>query len=255
MKTNRTRDLLSKGKTALGTMIGECASPEVVRTLARAGFDFVIVDNEHAPFSLEDDSRMYRAARTTAMDLLVRVPDAQYHLIARTLDAGADGIMAPRIETPEQARLVVDSVKYPPVGRRGAAHRAIHTDNEPVPLGDYTQHLNANTMVIAQLETRAAIDRADEILAVEGIDVALIGPADLSVSLGVPGEIEHPLMEEYIGTVVAAAERAGVASGIHWGDAAVVRKWMERGMRCIMYSSEMNFLAAGARAAVAEMRS
>ena len=254
MKTNRTLALLREGKTVLGTMIGECGSPEVVRTLARAGFDFVIIDNEHAPFDLEADSRLYRAARTTEMDLLVRVPDAQYHLIARTLDAGADGVMVPRIETVEQAREVVAAVKYPPMGRRGAAHRAIHTDQEPVPLGEYTAHLNANTMIIAQLETRAAIDRADEILAVKGLDVALIGPADLSVSLGVPGQVEHALMEEYVGKVVAAAERAGIASGIHWSGAAFLRKWRDRGMRCIMCSSEMGFLADGARAVVADMR-
>ena len=253
MKTNRTRQLLRAGQMALGTMIGECASPEVVRTLAHAGFDFVVVDNEHAPFDLETNSRLYRAARTTEMDLLVRVPDAQYHLIARTLDAGADGVMVPRIETPDQARLVIEAVKYPPLGRRGCATRAIHTDLEPVSLAAYIEHLNANTMIILQLETRAAIDRADEILAVEGADVALIGPADLSVSLGVPGEIEHPLMEQHIGKVVAAAARAGVASGIHWGGDAV-KKWRDRGMRCLMYSGEMGFLAAGARAAVAEMR-
>jgi len=254
MKTNRTLALLREGKTALGTMIGECGAADVVGTLARAGFDFIIVDNEHAPFSLEDNARMYRAAKAVGIDLLVRVPDAQYHLIARTLDAGADGIMAPRIETPEQARAAIAAVKYPPVGRRGCATRGIHTDLEPVALGAYTQHMNANTMVILQLETRAAIDRADEILAVPGADVALIGPADLSVSLGVPGEIGHALMEQYIGKVVAAAERAGVASGIHWGDAGVVKKWRDRGMRCLMYSSEMGFLSGGARAAVAEMR-
>jgi len=254
MKANRTLRLLREGRTVLGTMIGECSSAEVVRTLAGAGFDFIIVDNEHAPFTLEDNARMYRAARSVGIDLLVRVPDAQYHLIARTLDAGADGVMAPRIETPEQARQAIAAVKYPPRGRRGCAMRAIHTDLEPVSLGAYTEHLNANTMIILQLETRAAIDRADEILAVEGIDVVLIGPADLSVSLGVPGEIAHPLMEQYIGKVVDAAAHAGVASGIHWGDAGIVKQWRDRGMRCIMYSSEMSFLAAGARAAVAEMR-
>jgi 2-keto-3-deoxy-L-rhamnonate aldolase RhmA len=254
MKTNRTLGLLRAGKMALGTMIGECGAPEVVWALARAGFDFIIVDNEHAPFDLEANARLYRAAKAVGIDLLVRVPDAQYHLIARTLDAGADGVMVPRIETPEQAREVIAAVKYPPIGRRGCATRAIHTDLEPVPLGAYTQHMNANTMVILQLETRAAIDRADQILAAPGADVALIGPADLSVSLGVAGEIAHPLMEQYIGKVVDAAARANAASGIHWGDASIVKKWRDRGMRCITYSSEMSFLAAGARAAVAELR-
>jgi len=254
MKTNRTLALLRAGEMVLGTMIGECALPEVAWTLARAGFDFIIADNEHAPFDLETNSRLYCAARATALDMLVRVPDAQYHLIARTLDAGADGVMVPRIETPEQARAVIEAVKYPPVGRRGAATRAIHTDHQPVSLGQYTDHLNANTMVILQLETRAAVDRADEILAVEGVDVALVGPADLSVSLAVPGEIEHPLMEQYIGKVVDAAAKAGVASGIHWADGRIVKKWRDRGMRCLMYASEMAFLGDGARAASAEMR-
>ena len=254
MKANRTRRLLREGHTVLGTMIGECALPEVVWTLARAGFDFIVVDNEHAPFDLATNAALYRAARATAMEMLVRVPDVQYHLIARTLDAGADGVMVPRIETPEQARQVIEAVKYPPAGRRGCAQRSIHTDLEPISLGQYTDHLNANTMIILQLETRAAIERADEILAVEGVDVALIGPADLSVSLGVAGEIEHPLMEENIGRVLAAAERAGIASGIHWADPAIVKKWRDRGMRCLMYSWEMGFLADGARAAVAEIR-
>jgi 2-keto-3-deoxy-L-rhamnonate aldolase RhmA len=162
--------------------------------------------------------------------------------------------MVPRVETPEQARQVVEAVKYPPVGRRGCATRPIHTDLEPVPLGDFTAHLNANTMIILQLETAAAIERAEEIVAVPGVDVALIGPADLSVSLGVPGEIEHPLMEQAIGRVVEAAARAGVASGIHWMDAAIVNKWRQRGMRCLMYWSEAGFLAAGAQAGAAAIR-
>jgi 2-keto-3-deoxy-L-rhamnonate aldolase RhmA len=254
MRTNHTQRLLREGHTVLGTMIGEWGAPEVVRTLARAGFDFVVVDNEHAPFDLQTNCALYRAARTTAMDMLVRVPDAQYHLIARTLDAGADGVMVPRIETPEQARQVLDAVKYPPIGRRGCATRPIHTDLEPVALGDYAAHLNANTMVILQLETKAAVERADDILGVPGIDAALIGPADLSVSLGVPGEIEHPLMEDHIARVVEAAQRAGVASGIHWANADIVKHWMQRGMRCIMYSWEMGFLTAGAQAAVTEIR-
>ena len=254
MKSNRTKQLLADGQTVVGTMIGEWGALEVVRTLAQAGFDFVIVDNEHAPFSLDCNAQLYRAARTTEMDMLVRVPDAQYHLIARTLDAGADGIMVPRVETPEQAREVVAAVKYPPVGRRGCATRPIYTDLQPVPIKDYVAHLNANTMIILQLETGIACERAEEILAVPGVDVALIGPADLSVSLGVPGEIEHPLMEENIGRVVAAAASAGVASGIHWKVPDIIRKWKARGMRCLMHSGELGFLAAGAKAGVEEIR-
>jgi len=254
MRANRTLQRLRDRQIVVGTMIAECAAPEVVRALARAGFDFVIVDNEHGAFDLEANAGMYRAARTTEMELLVRVPDAQYHLIARTLDAGADGVMVPRVEAAEQARRAVAAIKYPPAGQRGCSQRANHTDQAPEPLREYTEHLNAHTMVIVQIETRAGVERADEIAAVPGVDVALIGPADLSVSLGVPGEIEHPLMEEAIGHVLAAAQRAGAAAGIHWSDAAFVSKWKQRGMRCLMYSTEMGFLADGAQAGAAAIR-
>lgn len=253
MKESTLKSKLAGQQAVVGTMISELACPEVVRALARAGFDFVMVDQEHGPTSLERLAPLYREAAATGVDLLVRVPDAQYHLIARTLDAGADGVMVPRVETVEQAQLAAAATKYPPLGRRGCGQRPLYTGQEPVPVPDYLEHMNRNTTLFVQIESRAALGRLDQILAVPGIDVALMGPADLSISLGVPGQAQDPQMLAAQERLVGTCGRAGVAAGIHWGDRDYLLAAYQAGMRVIMCGNDLGFFASGAARARQEL--
>jgi 2-dehydro-3-deoxyglucarate aldolase/4-hydroxy-2-oxoheptanedioate aldolase len=254
MKTNRAKQLLNSGQVAIGTMIAECRSPEVARVIAAAGFDFFIIDNEHGSYTLQDNIDILRAVRRYDIAGLVRVPQAEYSHIARTLDCGAEGVMVPRVETRETVLAVIDAVKYPPMGRRGYGLRSIHTDFEPTTMPDAIAHMNANTMVIIQIESVQAVEHIDELLSVPGVDVALIGPADLSVSLGRPGQFDHPSCIEAYEAVIAGCQRHGVAASAHVGSAADMLAWHSRGMRCLMVGTDFGLLGEGARRLAQDLR-
>lgn len=253
MRDNRVRAALKRGETVIGTMITEMRSPSIILLMAQVGFDFVFIDMEHTEYNLETVADMLKLARRTNLVPLVRVPDAEYHLIARVLDAGAMGIMAPRVESRETVERVVAAVRYPPLGKRGASTSKGNNDYERTPLGDYVRHANENILCVIQIERRIAVEHIDDLLSVPGVDVALMGPVDLTLSLGAP-DTGDPRVEEATLQVIAAGKRHGIATGTHLRDAAQVKKWGERGMTMLMCSSDQDFLVSAATQTAAALR-
>lgn len=235
-------------------MVSEMWTEEVAYVLAAAGFDFLVVDTEHGSAGTETVQRISRAARGAGIAPLVRVTDISYACIARALDAGALGLMVPHVETAADAREVVRCAKYPPLGERGFGLRGAITEYTGVPVADAIAWSNAETMLMAQVESRRCLDGLEEIAAVPGLDVLLVGPTDLSISLGVPGQFLHPSMQEAYRHVVSVAGRHGIAAGIHPSDIAVVQRGRDLGMRCLMVSSEVRLLLSAARQAVQSLR-
>jgi len=254
LRKNSVKQMLGEGKTIVGTMISEFGSPEVMKILSSAGFDFVLIDTEHAPFSLETVNNLVRVGRAVGLTCIVRVPDTEYHLIARTLDAGAHGLMFPRIETREQLEAAVRASKFPPWGERGYGVRGIITDYQQATVEENIHFLNDDTVMVAQIEKRSAIDDIDNILSVKGVDIALIGPNDLSISLEVPGQLDHPSMREAIRRVIDACNSHGIASGTHVRDMKNLLYWRDQGMRVLTFSTEAGMLMASAKEAVARLR-
>lgn len=244
------KQTLKEGKGVIGTMITEFGAPEIIRMMATSGFDFVFIDTEHSPFTLETVIDMIRVAKPLDLDVLVRVPDAEYHLIARTLDAGAQGVMVPRVESVEQVQRIVDAVKYPPLGQRGFGGRGILTDYKKMPLKERVEEFNKNTIIVLQIERKKAIDNIERLVSIKGVDVALIGPNDLSLSLGIPGEFTHPTMVESIQRVVDACEKFHIASGIHVGDMKTLLHWKDRGMKMLTYSTDAALMISATTEAV-----
>lgn len=253
MIENKLKRLLQTGGTAIGTMVCDTRNPAIARALASTGFDYFILDTEHGSFGLETVSDIMQMARLEGITPLVRVPDFSYPFIARTLDAGAMGVMVPRVKTRAQVEQVVAALKYPPMGERGMMNARTNTDYRGMTIREYGPWANAETMVIVQVETREAVEDIDAILAVPGVDAALMGPADLSVSLGTM-DIEHPKVTEYIQRVVEAAKRRGLPSGTHVGDLDMLKTWRDRGMRLLMYSSDFSLMMTAGAAALKELR-
>ena len=158
MRPNKVRAILSAGGTAFGTMIGEVRSPAIALIFANAGFDFIFVDMEHGAFNLETAADIIRTARLTGMTALVRAPDAQYHLISRLMDAGAEGVMVPRVETREAVETVVSAVRYPPEGVRGLSTSKGHNDYRSAPSLEFIRQANRENLVILQIERRVLQD-------------------------------------------------------------------------------------------------
>ena len=252
---NTLKHLLASGGTAVGTMITDTRTPAIAALLANAGFDFFILDTEHGSFSMETVADLMLVARLSGITPVVRVPDDDYPWIARTLDAGALGIMIPRVRSLEQVQRAARTVKYPPLGERGMSGGRGNTAYRSMQMVDYVKRANEETFLIVQIETREAIEQIDAFLAVPGVDAALMGPNDLSLALGVPGDGEHPLVTAAIQKVVDAAQRRNLPCGTHIRDMQNLKKWRDRGMRLLMYQSDFGFITLAGSAAVAELKS
>jgi 2-keto-3-deoxy-L-rhamnonate aldolase RhmA len=252
---NRAKEALKKGKLLMGTMLADIRQPSIMQILVNAGFDYVIIDNEHGAFGIESIADLSRMARILGLTPVVRVPELTYAHVAQSLDAGAQGIMLPRVVHPNQVHQVLQIMKYPPVGKRGTAMSRGQTDFRSGPLVENMAFANANSLLMVQIETAESLQHLDEIVQIAGVDCLFIGPTDLSISLGVPGQPEAPAVIEAIERVIQRCKAHGVATAIQANDLAYARRWVERGMEIISYSSEIGLLTAAASAGIQSIRS
>lgn len=254
MRFNLVKKFLKEGRLQLGCSSSQVRSPEIVTILAAAGFNWTYIDSEHGGFNIETIQDICRAAVTAGLCPIVRVAELQYALIARALDCGAQGILLPRVESPELLAQAVSWTKFPPLGVRGYGLTATHIGYERATIPEVIAHMNEQTMVVLQIETKLALDRREELLSVHGIDAVMIGPADLSVSLGVPGEFDHPRMIEAIDKIRDSCVAHGVAPGIHMRTLALAKFWKDRGMRFLSCNSETGMLLEKGSEIVAALR-
>jgi 2-dehydro-3-deoxyglucarate aldolase/4-hydroxy-2-oxoheptanedioate aldolase len=253
MRTNLTRERLAKGETAFGCALQVYRSPEICRTFAAAGFDYVFIDLEHGAFDLETAQDMIRAAVESGITPIVRVAELRYSLVARLLDAGAQGIILPRVEDPRRLEEALGWLRYPPVGTRGYGVNATMVGYEARSFGEIIDHLNRNTLAVVQFESVTAFERADELLSVRGMDIAMVGPADLSISLGIPGQFENPLLISTVERLIEQCVRHHVVPGIQMRNTATAKAWAERGMRFVGAGGEHGLLLEKARETVATL--
>jgi len=184
---------------------------------------------------------------------IVRVPDLRYGDIARLLDAGAQGVMIPRIDTADQVEEAIRHIKYPPRGDRGAASVRGATDYHEVPPRELISHMNNETLVIIQIERAQAISNLDAIASVPGVDVLLVGPYDLAIALDAPSTTD-PIVIAAMDQVIAAGQRHGVTTGTHASDPAILKGWHAKGMNMMLCGSDLRFLQNGAKAMLAGLR-
>jgi 4-hydroxy-2-oxoheptanedioate aldolase len=206
------------------------------------GFDLVCIDAEHSALGPRDIESLVRAASVTELPALVRV-GRSVREIQQALDAGASGVVVPGVETADEARLYVQASRYPPVGTRGVGlSRATGYGTR---LAEYVAGANEHVLVVLQLETKAAVVACRDIVHVEGIDVVFVGPGDLAASIGLAvGSAAHA---DAIETILDAAARAGVASGIFCFSPEEVTRWSARGVRFLLTGSDIGFLASTGR--------
>lgn len=251
---NRCKTKLTKGEHVIGTFVVEFRQPAVMQLLANAGFDFVLIDNEHGPFSIETIAELSRAAVNLGLTPIVRIPEATYPHIAQTMDVGAQGLMIPRVTNSDQVRSVIRMLRFPPDGERGNAMSRGLTRFQSGDVSSALRDIQQQTMLVIQVETLPAVETIEEILAVPGVDAALIGPNDLSIALGVPGQTEHPKVKDAIQTTIAACQAAGVCPAIHMPNLDQAAYWAGLGMRMISTGSEAAFIYSGGSNAVKTLR-
>ncbi len=217
----------------LGGCVMDLRSGAVIEAYSDAGLDFVMVDREHTGLNSETILEHIRLARALGLPCVVRVAEASYAELNRTLDQLPDGIFVPRVRTREEVEKIVEMIKYPPLGKRGVGASTC-------PAGRYIgwgsvkkmiTSINDHTMIGIQIETREALENLDEILSVPGIDVAVVGNDDLSTGMGIPGEFASDEYRDAVRRVIKTCQKYGVMPGIAGGDPEWVKYWSEEGMR------------------------
>jgi 2-keto-3-deoxy-L-rhamnonate aldolase RhmA len=205
---------MSRDKRAkLGHFIVEFATPGIGHILKSAGCDFVLFDLEHSGFGFETVKSTLRYFEAAQLPAIVRVPSLEYHHIARAMDMGAEGLMLPMVGNADQARHIVDSMKYHPAGKRGVALQVAHDRYRPGTVTDKFTGANSRSTLFCQIETEEGVENAEAIAAVEGVDALWVGHFDLSVSLGVPGDFDHQKFRDAIERTTAAARKHDKALG------------------------------------------
>ncbi len=254
MRAREIKDALQNKRFVFGTMIRESRSPAIARIMTEAGFDFILIDMEHSVYTLETVADICQQARACDLCTVVRVPCLEGGWVPRLLDAGADGIMCPMVETIEKARKLVELGKYAPLGNRGLGTRIGHTDFKNPAAGEVMATKNQETILIAQIESTLGIQNLEGIVTTKGLDIALVGPMDLSVSMGIPGDMKNPDLLANIDKVIAAAAQAGIASGIHTGNMEFLKSCHRKGMTFIAFSTDINLLIDSGQTAVRKIK-
>ena len=252
MRPNAAKAKLKSGGTIFGCFV-RYPDPGLVEVMSFQPWDFILFDGEHGLLEPRDCENLVRAADVRGMTSMVRVPTNQPATILRLMDTGVQGLHVPWVNSAAEAEAAVRSVKYHPRGQRGLAGVRAADYGQAGSLGDYTQQANAETLVVVQVETAAAVAQAAEIAAVDGIDVVFIGPSDLSQSYGFPGQPQHPAVQAAMDDIIRAAATSTAAVGIMVPNAAAARQWRQRGARYIAIGLEF-VLAPAAREYLAAAR-
>lgn len=254
IRKNNVYELWKTQQPAFGTWITLCPHPRVVGILASAGFDFVIIEMEHTDFSLETVGALAMLARASGITPIVRPPGTvKPHDLTRALDAGAQGLLLPSIENADQLRQLIQATKYYPMGNRPMNLKGPHTDYWAGTPGEIIETLNEQTLTIAMIETRNAIDNLPEILKVEGLNGIMIGPDDLSQDLGIPGDLQNPKLLAAFEEVFAICREHGVPFGLSAQSPEMASRWLQAGATWIPYQNDAAMVLNTARAAVPQL--
>jgi len=241
---NPVKKLLREGKPALGITL-TVGSAEIAAQTATLGFDFLWIEMEHSPITLESLRDMVLATRGLKAVPFARVPVNEIWTAKRVLDAGALGVMFPFTSTPELARQAVAACKYPPRGRRGSG-AGLASFRWAAPQ-NYYDFADENVLVVIIVEEARAVEQIDAIAATPGVDVIFVGTSDLSFSLGCRGNVDHPKVQEALKKVVAAGRAHDKILGAPAGDPGLIQKYMEQGFLFFQTTTELGLMARGAR--------
>lgn len=246
IQENRTKRKLNSGQPAYG-VLSTSADPQMAELFGLAGFDYYMLDAEHGLMDPAQVVDAIRACERVNMTPMVRIGSKDPKIVLQYLDAGVMGVMMPGLETVAEVRMLVDAVKYPPMGKRGMgltrASGYMAVGNEAM---DYINFSNEQTMVIPQFEDAALLDRFEEMISQPGVDAVVIGPRDLSLNMGFPDGPNHPDVQKMIDRVVSMCKKTGVAAGITAGSRADSAKQVTRGATMILAIAQW-VITAGSR--------
>lgn len=243
---NHLKEKLVRGEVAASMMVRLCRGIEIAQIAKTAGFDTLYIDMEHNTLSVGEACQICIAAQAIGITPLVRVPANTPEYIGRVLDGGAMGVITPHIRSADEAREMVKLVKFPPLGERSAAGALPHFQYRSFPAAEAYAAMNAATMLVVMLETVAALEHVEEIIAVDGVDMLLVGSNDMCNEMGITGQYDHPRLREAFARAIAAARAVGKHVGI--GGLAsrndLMTQFVQMGAHYVSTGNDMAFLQA-----------
>jgi len=246
MRNSKVLAKLRNDEPVLSVNLSLAPNPLAIELAGRIGIDAIWIDSEHRPFSQRELSAMLLAGRYADVDCYVRVRKGEgYTSFFRPLEDGAAGIMVPHVKTKEEAEWVAYNAKFPPIGRRGAEVMMPDADLGLVDPLEYVAHANRETFVAIQIEDVEALDDLDGIASVEGLEILFIGPADLTFSMGIPLQLDHPDYQEAVRKIAAAAAKHGKAWGLPVANMAAVAQFADMGARFFNLGGDYGFIRKG----------
>ncbi|MCO6384936.1 HpcH/HpaI aldolase/citrate lyase family protein [Oceanicola sp. 502str15] len=256
MKTNKNPDLfpnvarqkLDAGELAVGLGVRQGRTSDTAMVAKSCGFDWLFIDMEHNSMDLDAAAQMCVSALPTGVTPIVRVPGPESFHATRILDAGAMGVIVPHVDTPDEARRVADICKFPPLGNRSVPGSMPQLGYAAYSQEDCCRLLNESTLIVVMLETEEAIEAADEIAAIDGIDVLLIGTSDLSADMGIHGQFDHPRIRAAYERVIAACRKHGKHPGMGGiYTPTIMQKYVSLGARFLLGGSDLSLLMQAGR--------
>lgn len=253
---NHAKQRLQAGELSLGMGIRQARTVDIALIAQGCGYDWLFIDMEHNSMSVDTAAQICMAALSSGTTPLIRVPGHEHFHASRLLDTGAMGIIAPHVNNRAEAEYVVANCLFPPLGRRSVPGALPQVGFQPYPVGEVVRAINTASLIVAMIETPEGLANVDEIAAVSGIDVLLVGGNDLAIELGLPGQFAHEKMRAAMDIVAGACRRHGKFSGIGGiYDEAIMRRYVEAGARFILSGSDLAFMMAGAKARSTFLRS
>lgn len=245
---NTVKQLLNNGQLAVGMGIRQGRTADTAKVAKACGFDWLFIDMEHNSMGIDNAVQMCVSALDTGVTPIVRVPSHHHFHATRLLDGGAMGVIFPHVDTPEQAREAVLNCRFPPVGNRSIPGGLPQLGFASLSQAESCELFNENLLVVVMLETEQAINNADAIAAIEGVDVLLIGSSDLAASMGIPGNFEHPKIEAAYEAVVAACHKHNKHPGMGGiYENKLMEKYVMKGARFLLGGSDLSFIISAGR--------
>jgi 2-keto-3-deoxy-L-rhamnonate aldolase RhmA len=253
--SNAARERLERGELALGVGIRFARSVEIAKVMKSAGYDWLFLDLEHSTMSLDTASQISVAALDVGIAPIARVPSGDYASATRLLDNGMLGIVIPHVNTADEAKLIVEKLKFPPQGHRSISSSVPQFDYASLPVAELTETLNRASLVIVMLETPEAIENADEIAAVPGVDVLLMGTNDLCAEMGIHGDFGNPRVEEAYRQMIAACRKHGKWAGLGGVyEEPLMRRYIEMGTTLVLCGADLSFMLGAAKGRATVLR-
>jgi 2-keto-3-deoxy-L-rhamnonate aldolase RhmA len=253
---NTMKKKLEAGQMAIAFSVVHWRMANVAGIAKECGYDWLFIDMEHNTMDVDAAVQISVAALPTGITPIVRVPAHEHFHATRVLDGGAQGVVVPHVNSVEQARRVVENCKYPPIGHRSLTAPMPQLGFRTMPVADAIEALNRNTLVVAMLETPQAVDNADAIAAVEGIDALLIGTNDLAAEMGIPGQFGDARIEAAYAAMIAATRKHGKFAGMGGiYEHGLMEKFIRMGVRLLLGGGDVAFMMAAARTRADFLRS